>query len=106
MRVGSPRMNGSAKRGERCHGTYDWQARGRTNVLLTPSLTTAKFDAEIFNLWVEQDLLSKLPSGAVTVMDNATCHKRGDTRAMTETPGHTLEYLPPYSPDLNPIERK
>ena len=63
-------------------------------------------DSEIFNLWLRHDLLPKLPPGAVVVMDNATFHKRSDTQNMVKDAGHTLEYLPPYSPDLNPIEPK
>ena len=53
-----------------------------------------------------QDLLPKLPSHAVVVMDNAAFHKRQDTREAIQNAGHTLEYLPAYSPDLNPIEHK
>ena len=109
-----PRTHGYSRRGERCPGKQDWHARGRTNVLgallagvlLTVSLTTENVDAEIFNLWLRHDLLPKLPPGAVIVMDNATFHKRQDTRPMIEDAGHILEYLPPYSPDLNPIEPK
>ena len=68
-------------------------------------LTTANVDADLFNKWLEQDLMPKLPANAVLVMDNATFHKRADTRARIEAAGHTLEYLPPHSPDLNPIEQ-
>jgi transposase len=39
-------------------------------------------------------------------MDNATFHKRADSRQLFEESGHKIEYLPTYSPDLNPIERK
>jgi transposase len=39
-------------------------------------------------------------------MDNATFHKRADTKHMIKNAGHTVAYLPPYSPDLNPIEQK
>ena len=53
-----------------------------------------------------QDLIPKLPEKAVIVMDNATFHKRQDTQFAILKAGHTLEYLPPYSPDLNPIEQK
>jgi hypothetical protein len=53
-----------------------------------------------------QDLLPKLPLHSVVVMDNATFHKRQDTRDAIQNAGHTLEYLPAYSPDLNPIEHK
>jgi len=65
-----------------------------------------KMLADIFNLWLTQDLIPKLPPGAVLVLDNATFHKRADTRVAIETAGHTLEYLPSYSPDLNKIEQK
>lgn len=109
-----PRLHGYARRGQRCIGKHDWQAKGRINalgallhgVLLTVSLTTSNVDADIFNLWLKGDLLPKLPSGAVLVLDNATFHKRQDTRTMIEAAGCDLEYLPPYSPDLNPIEQK
>ena len=101
-------------RGARCHGKHDWHARGRTNVLgallggamLTVGLTPSNIDANIFNLWLQNDVLPKLPPDAVIVMDNATFHKRLDTQMMIKDAGHTLEYLPPYSPDLNPIEPK
>ena len=74
--------------------------------LLTVGLTEANVNADLFNLWLEHDLIPKLPPGAVLVMDNAAFHKRKDTREMIENAGYTLEYLPPYSPDLNPIEHK
>ena len=47
-----------------------------------------------------------VPPGSVIVLDNATFHKRQDTQTMIAHAGHILEYLPPYSPDLNPIEHK
>src|SRR5690606_39401417 len=50
------------------------------------------------------DLLPTLPPAAVVVMDNATFHKRLDIQNAITQAGHTLEYLPAYSPDLNPIE--
>jgi len=109
-----PRNHGYAPRGQRCFGMQDWHAKGRINVigallgkvLLSIGLTEANIDAEIFNLWLAGDLIPKLPPKSVVVMDNATFHKRADTKAMIEAAGHTLEYLPPYSPDLNPIEQK
>ncbi|WP_430231206.1 transposase [Nitrosomonas communis] len=52
----------------------------------------------------DQDLLPKLPSHAVVVMDNATFHKRQNTQEAIQNAGHTLEYLPAYSSDLNSIE--
>ena len=51
-------------------------------------------------------MLPKLPHEVVLVMDNATFHKRSDTRQAIEDAKHILEFLPPYSPDYNPIENK
>jgi transposase len=47
-----------------------------------------------------------LPDKSVVVMDNASFHKSALMKASLENKGHTLLYLPPYSPDLNPIEKK
>lgn len=109
-----PRTHGYALIGERCFGKQNWHAKGRTNVigallascLLTVSLFTGSINANVFFAWVEQDLLPKLPSNCVVVMDNAAFHKRMDIQKMIQDAGHTLEYLPAYSPDLNPIEHK
>ncbi len=109
-----PRTHGYAPRGQRCTGTHDWHAKGRINVigallagmLLSVGLTEANVDADIFNLWLKGDLIPKLPPGAVLVMDRATFHRRADTRAAIAAAGHTLQYLPAYSPDLNDIEHK
>jgi len=98
----------------RCTGTHDWGLKQRTNAigalighyLLTVCLFQANVDANVFNGWVMQDLLPKLPNACVVVMDNASFHKRHDTQQAITLAGHTLEYLPTYSPDLNPIEHK
>ncbi|MCP4937507.1 MAG: IS630 family transposase [bacterium] len=109
-----PRTHGYAARGERCYGLKDWNARGRTNViggllgatLLTACLFSSNIDSDVFHEWLTQDLLPKLPPGCVLVMDNASFHKRHDMQNAIKDAGHILEYLPPYSPDLNPIEHK
>lgn len=109
-----PRTHGYALRGERCYGTHDWGAKGRTNaigallgaVLLTISLFECNVNTDVFTCWVVQDLLPKLPFKSVIIMDNATFHKGNLMKQAIEDAGHTLLYLPPYSPDLNPIERK
>jgi len=74
--------------------------------LVTVSLFEGNINSDTFNAWAEQDLLPKLPKETVIVMDNAAFHKRQDTQQMMKKAGHILEYLPPYSPDLNPIEQK
>lgn len=109
-----PRTHGYAPVGKRCVDTQDWGAKGRTNAigalllgcLLTASLFSGSINANVFFAWVTQDLLPKLPEKCVVVMDNASFHKREDIRQAILDAGHILEYLPPYSPDLNPIEHK
>ena len=109
-----PRTHGHSAKGKRCYGLQDWNARGRINaigallsgLLLSVGLTNANVDADIFHLWATRDLLPKLPDRSVLVLDNATFHKRKDTGYALEKAGHTLLFLPPYSPDLNEIEQK
>jgi transposase len=109
-----PRTHGYTRKGLRCYGKNDWGAKGRTNVigallgkmLLCVSLFNCNVDSDVFHAWVTQQLLSYLPTNTVIVMDNATFHKRADTREAIISEGHILEFLPPYSPDLNPIEQK
>ena len=109
-----PRTHGYSKQGNRCYGIHDWGAKGRTNAigaligktLLTVSLFMSNVNTEIFISWIEQDLLPKLPQNSVIVMDNASFHKSKVMQEKIMKAGHILEYLPPYSPDLNPIEKK
>jgi len=109
-----PRTHGYAPKGKRCFGTHDWQARGRINVIgallgpaiLTIGLFTGNINSDVFHGWLVESLIPNLPSGSVLVMDNATFHKRSDSKKAISQAGHILEYLPSYSPDLNPIENK
>ena len=63
-------------------------------------------NSDVFYAWLTQDLLPKVPVGVVIIMDNTTFHKRIDMINAIEQRGILLEFLPPYSPDLNPIEHK
>ena len=109
-----PRIRGYAPRGERCYGRQDWQAKGRTNVIgaLIKGMLSAvclclfNIDSEVFHTWVVKSLLPSVLEPSVLVMDNASFHQRRDTQDAILQAGHILEYLPPYSPDLNPIEHK
>jgi transposase len=109
-----PRLHGYSAKGSRCFGVHDWGAKGRTNVigallsgvLLTITLFQTNVNAAVFNAWVIHDLVPKLPKNSVVIMDNASFHKGQDMVNALENGGHTLLYLPPYSPDLNPIEKK
>lgn len=62
-------------------------------------------DGDIFLAFVEQVLCPALKPGDVGVMDNLSSHKIPAVRAAVESAGAQLLYLPPYSPDLNPIEK-
>ena len=109
-----PRTHGYSPKGARCYGEKDWHARGRINVigasvnntLLTVCLFELNINSDVFFAWLTKDLLPKVPPNSVIVMDNATFHKRKDMIQAIKSQGHTPEYLPPYSPDLNPIEHK
>ena len=62
-------------------------------------------DADIFLAYVEQVLAPTLKPGDVVVMDNLSSHKVAGVREWIENAGAELLYLPPYSPDMNPIEK-
>lgn len=112
--VDMPRTHGYSLKGQRCHGEQDWHARGRINAIgaiigrhfLTVGLFECGTDSDVFYGWLTQDLIPKLPEESIVVMDNAAFHKRSDMVEALEKEGHIVLYLPPYSPDLNPIEPK
>jgi transposase len=62
-------------------------------------------DGDIFLAYIEHVLCPKLQAGDVVVMDNLSSHKAQQVRTWIEKQGAELMYLPPYSPDLNPIEK-
>lgn len=98
----------------RCYGQQDWHAKGRLNAigaimgftLLTVDLWNCNIDSNVFLGWVRSALLPVTPHHAVIVLDGAPFHKRADILTAIEQQGHTVEFLPSYSPDLNPIEKK
>lgn len=109
-----PRTFGYAPKGMRCFGTHDWQAKQRTNAvgaltgdkLLTAALFDCSINKNVFEAWLGLELLPVLPNGAIVVMDNASFHKSEKIQKLIESAGCLHEYLPTYSPDLNPIEHK
>jgi transposase len=74
--------------------------------LLTVELFKTTINAQIFTRWIIENLIPKLPPNSVVIMDNASFHKSKDMQTSIQSNGHTLLYLPTYSPDLNPIEHK
>ena len=109
-----PRTHGYSTIGQRCYGVHDWQAKGRKNAIgaiigftfVTLSLFDTTINSDIFYAWLTQDLLPKAPTDSVIVMDNASFHQREDMIKAIEDHGSTALFLPAYSPDLNPIEKK
>ena len=73
--------------------------------VIAPFCYQGTCDTSLFNTWLEKMLLPNLSSGHVIIMDNAAFHKSEKTRELIEQAGNILIYLPPYSPDLNPIEK-
>jgi transposase len=86
-----------------------WQTHTVVAALRTTELTaTAVFDGPIdtatFRAYVEQVLVPTLRPGDVVVLDNLAAHKQPEVHAAIEAAGALLRFLPPYSPDFNPIE--
>ena len=70
-----------------------------------PMVIEGSVDAEVFGAYVEQVLVPEVRGGDIVVMDNLSSHKVSGVREAIEAAGDELWYLPPYSPDLNPIEK-
>ena len=109
-----PRAYGYSVKGKIAHGIHDWNVKRRTNAigallgasLIAVTLFDCTINTDIFYAWCKQLLIPVLPANSVIVMDNASFHKREDIYKLIADAGHQLEFLPPYSPDLNPIENK
>ena len=76
----------------------------RLSGLVVPMVLDGPINREAFQAYVDQVLVPELRPGDVVVMDNLSSHKRPAVRHAIEAAGATLLYLPPYSPDFNPIE--
>ncbi len=62
-------------------------------------------DTCLFNVWLKQMLIPNLTPGQVLILDNASFHKSVESQKLVEAAGCKILFLPPYSPDLNPIEK-
>ena len=107
------RRYGRATRGERLvckvpHGhwkTSTFVAALRHNRVTAPFLLDGPMNGTTFLAYVEDVLVPTLKRGDIVIMDNVGVHKVAGVREAIEARGATLFYLPPYSPDLNPIEQ-
>lgn len=77
----------------------------RCDRLTAPCVFDGPINGESFRAYVEQQLLPVLRQGDIVVMDNLGSHRSTAIRRMIRAAGARLWYLPPYSPDLNPIEQ-
>ncbi len=107
------RLHGRCARGQRLvakvpHGprkTLTFVAGLCCNDFVAPCVFDGPIDGESFLAWVEQFLVPTLKPGDIVVMDNLSSHKDPAIRRAIRSAGAKLFYLPPYSPDLNPIEQ-
>lgn len=72
--------------------------------LNAPALLPGALDGRAFEVYIAQGLLPTLRRGDIVLMDNLSSHKASRIRQLIESVGARLEFLPPYSPDWNPIE--
>ena len=84
--------------------TTTFTAGLRRTGLVAPFLLDGPMDGEAFLAYIAQVLVPALGQGDIVIMDNLPAHKVTGVRDLIEAAGATLIYLPPYSPDLNPIE--
>ena len=106
------RLRGRALRGERCragvpHGhwkTTTFTGALRLTGMTAPFVYDGAMNGAVFLAYVEQVLVPTLQPGDMVIMDNLPAHKAAGVRRAIEHAGAALRFLPPYSPDFNPIE--
>jgi transposase len=107
------RLRGRAPRGERLVGKVPyghWKtttlvAALRSTALTAPCVIDGPMNGNAFLAYAGQILAPSLQPGDIVVLDNLSAHKVAGVREVIEAAGAMLLYLPPYSPDLNPIEQ-
>jgi transposase len=107
------RLCGRAPKGERVHASAPqghWQTTTMISSLRWDGSTACltidgATDTEVFQTYVREVLRPTLRPGDVVVMDNLSPHKNSETRNLIIQAGAEVLFLPPYSPDLNPIEK-
>ena len=107
------RSHGRCAKGERLrmgfpHGhrkTTTLVAALRMTGMVAPMVLDGPINGDWFEAYVAQVLVPELRPGDVVIMDNLSSHKRAAVKERIEAAGATLRFLPPYSPDFNPIEK-
>ena len=106
------KQKGWGEIGKKLIGKISGKHIKRTNIiaglcnskLVAPLIFQGSCNTELFTAWIKQQLIPSLKKGQTIIMDNASFHKSPKVREAIENAGCKLIYLPPYSPDLNPIE--
>jgi len=106
------RLHGRATQGQRVvdavpHGhwkTTTFIAALRSTGMTAPMVIDGAINGDLFCAYVERVLVPELRAGDIVVLDNLSSHKRVEARRVIEAAGARVVFLPPYSPDLNPIE--
>jgi transposase len=107
------RTHGRAPRGERLRMAVPYGHWKTTTLVaglgargvVAPWVLDGPINGDAFETYVRKVLIPELKHGDIVVMDNLSSHKRPEVRALIEAAGGRLLYLPPYSPDFNPIEK-
>lgn len=107
------RQNGRVSRGEKVYGAVSGNryqresfiAAQNQSTIFAPFCYTGTCNISLFNTWLEQICIPELKPGHVLILDNASFHKSKTTIEMIEKAECEVLFLPPYSPDLNPIEK-
>jgi len=113
VNIAMTRLYGRAPRGQRVVGSVPQNYGQNLTMLASLSATGVEAvmtvegatDADVFRTYVREVLVPTLSAGEIVVMDNLSAHQVAGVREAIEARGATRLYLPPYSPDLNPIER-
>jgi len=77
----------------------------RMTGMVAPMVLDGPINGDWFEAYVRQVLVPVLRRGDIVIMDNLSSHKRASVRKLIEETGASLLFLPPYSPDFNPIEK-
>lgn len=112
---GTHRPHGWGLKGKRVYGFCDALTRPRTSLIgaycrgnasiIAPLLFDGTCNTQVFNLWLTQAFLPLVPKGSYLVLDNATFHRAASSMDLMKQAGIIALFLPPYSPELNPIEK-
>lgn len=111
MTISKDRGWGTKK--EKLSGKKSGKYYERTNIIagyvnknsIAPMIFNCSCTTKLFEAWIENFLIKELVPGQFVVMDNASFHKSQKTKELIESVGCKVVFLPPYSPDFNPIEK-